>query len=143
MDIESGLEVIDKNGKMVGTVDRIVRDSWTGQISKFFVRTSIEPGELSYTPEDVLQVTTGQIKLKVAFDKPADIEMQFGSRVVDKDGRILGKVDYLVNDTFTGKITRFRVDNATEQGIYFSMQDVLSITATEVKLKVSPEEVQA
>ena len=141
MDIESGAEVIDKNGLLIGTVNRIIVDSWTGEIRKFTVSSSLSDGELFYAPEDVLRAGEKRVRLKVAFDSPADVKLQFGSRVIDKNGRMLGTVDYLVSDTYTGDIIRFRVDDGSVEGISFSMEDVLSVTATEVRLKVTSEEV--
>ena len=41
MDIEYGAEVIDKNGKKLGTVDRVIRDTYTTEIKKFSVSTDM------------------------------------------------------------------------------------------------------
>jgi sporulation protein YlmC with PRC-barrel domain len=35
MEIEFGKKVIDKNGKALGTVDHLVRNTWTGEVNKF------------------------------------------------------------------------------------------------------------
>ena len=70
MEIEYGAEVIDKDGKLLGTIDYIVRDTYTGDIRKFKVNTELVEADLFYSPEDVLESSTTQVKLKIAFDKP-------------------------------------------------------------------------
>ncbi len=68
MEIEYGAEVIDKNGKSLGTVNKVIRDSWTSEISKFQVSTEHIETDLFISPEDVAEVTANKVKLKVAFD---------------------------------------------------------------------------
>jgi len=36
--------------------------------------------------------------------------IQYGAEVIDKNGKVLGTVDYPVNDTFTGEITKFKIN---------------------------------
>lgn len=68
-EIEYGAEVIDRNGKILGTVGHIVRNTWTGQISKFIVR-GVTPGvDLFLSPEDVLEITKSTVKLNISFDE--------------------------------------------------------------------------
>ena len=45
MRIEYGAEVVDKNGNLLGTVTTVVRNSWTGEISKFMSVSSYELSE--------------------------------------------------------------------------------------------------
>ena len=71
MEIEYGAEVVDKNGKKLGKVDYIVRDTYTGDIRKFKVSTELVETDLLYSPEDVQEASATMIKLKTAFDKPA------------------------------------------------------------------------
>jgi len=68
MEIEYGAEVIDKNGKSLGTVNKVIRDSWTSEISKFQVSTEHIETDFFISPEDVAEVTANKVKLKVAFD---------------------------------------------------------------------------
>ena len=51
MEIEMGCEVIDKNGKVLGTVDYIIRNSWTGEISKFMVRRELPKSTSCFHPK--------------------------------------------------------------------------------------------
>ena len=68
MEIDYGAEVRDKNGKVLGTVNKVIRDSWTGEISKFQVSTGHIEADFFISPEDVAEVTANEVKLKVAFD---------------------------------------------------------------------------
>ena len=66
MEIEYGAKVKDKNGKVLGKVNNIIRDSWTGEIAKFQVTT--DPTEAGYfiPPENIEKATPKEITLKVA-----------------------------------------------------------------------------
>ena len=41
MQIEYGAEVVDKSGKVLGTINYIIRDTWTGEIRKFMIRKKL------------------------------------------------------------------------------------------------------
>jgi sporulation protein YlmC with PRC-barrel domain len=69
MEIEYGAEVKDKNGKVLGTVDRVLKDAWTGEISKFEVSTELSEVDFLISPEDVAEATSSEVKLKIAFDE--------------------------------------------------------------------------
>jgi sporulation protein YlmC with PRC-barrel domain len=69
MEIEYGAEVRDKNGKALGTVNKVIRDSWTGEISKFQVSTDLSELDLFISPENVAEATPSEVKLTVAFEE--------------------------------------------------------------------------
>jgi sporulation protein YlmC with PRC-barrel domain len=69
MEIEYGAEVKDKNGKVLGTVNKVIRDSWTGEISKFQVTTDPTEVGLFISPKDIDKATLKEIKLKVALEE--------------------------------------------------------------------------
>ena len=71
MELEYGTEVIDQNGKILGTVDHLVRNSWTGEISKFVVRRKAPDKDLFLSPEDVFEVTKSTVKLNVSLEELA------------------------------------------------------------------------
>jgi len=71
MEIEYGAEVVDKDGKVLGTIDYIIRDTYTGDIKKFKVSTELVETDLFYSPEEVLESSVTQVKLKTAFNQPA------------------------------------------------------------------------
>lgn len=54
-----GAEVIDKDKKVLGKVDYIIRDTWTGNIRKFMVKT--EKGEIFLSPDEVIESTQERI----------------------------------------------------------------------------------
>jgi len=69
MDIEYDALVVDKNGKHLGTVDHIIRDSWSGDTRKIIVRLSDDVSAVYFTPQHVAEVTKEQVKLNVAVEE--------------------------------------------------------------------------
>lgn len=69
MEIEYGAEVRDKNDRVLGKVVYIVRDTYSGGIRKFMVGTDLTESDFFISPQDVLEATVSQIKLKIAFDE--------------------------------------------------------------------------
>jgi len=69
MKIKPGARVIDKNGKVLGSVDHLARDGWSGEIRRFIVNRKPPDKDLFLTPEDVLEATSTRIKLKIALDE--------------------------------------------------------------------------
>ena len=69
MDIEYGAEVIDREGNALGTVDYVIRNSWTGEISKFRVRRDPSGSELMFSPEEILESAETKIKVSVSSDE--------------------------------------------------------------------------
>jgi sporulation protein YlmC with PRC-barrel domain len=138
MEIEVGAEVIDRNGKKVGRVSRVLLDTYSGEISKFTVSTQLADEDLFYSPEHVLEATAKKVKLKIAFEQSGLMGIQYGAEVIDKNGKVLGTVDYPVTDTFTGEITKFKVNTKlSDQGLFFSSEDVLEATPNKIKLRIA------
>jgi sporulation protein YlmC with PRC-barrel domain len=69
MEIKPGVQVIDKNGKVVGSVTHLARDGWSGEVKKFIINRKPPEKDLFLTPEDVLEATDASIKLKIALDE--------------------------------------------------------------------------
>ena len=69
MQIEYGAEVTDRNGRVLGTVDHLMRNTWTGEISKFVVRRKAPERDLFFSSQDVLEATNTKIKLNISFDE--------------------------------------------------------------------------
>jgi sporulation protein YlmC with PRC-barrel domain len=69
VEIEYGTEVIDRNGKVLGTVDHLVHNTWTGEVSKFVVRRKVPERDLFFSTEDVLEVTNTRIRVGVSCDE--------------------------------------------------------------------------
>ena len=72
MEIEFGAEVIDKNGKVLGTVDHLVRNTWTGEISKFMIRKKLPDKDLMFSPQDVLEATKSKIKVNISINEQGE-----------------------------------------------------------------------
>jgi len=67
--IEYGIEVRDRNGCILGTVSNVIRDTWTGEIRKFVVLSKLPEKNLFFSPEDVLEVSSTQVKVKAEGDE--------------------------------------------------------------------------
>jgi len=127
--------VEDKNGKYLGTVGNVVLDSWSGELKKFSVRAEPVDTTLFYSPEDVAEASGTAIKLKIAFGE-TNTTVQYGAKVVDKDGKYLGTVNYLVSDSLTGEVKSFKVKTGSdEQALIFSIDDVDQVTPEKISLK--------
>jgi sporulation protein YlmC with PRC-barrel domain len=71
MEIVYGAKVIGKRGKILGTISYIIRNSWTGKISKFVVRCRMSDKDLFLSPEDVLEVSDLKVKLNISIEELA------------------------------------------------------------------------
>ena len=69
MELEYGAKVVDQKGEVLGTVDHLVRDTWTGEMSKFVVRREPPEQDLFLSTQDVLEVKRGTVKLKVSLEE--------------------------------------------------------------------------
>jgi sporulation protein YlmC with PRC-barrel domain len=69
MEIQFGSKVKDKNGKTVGTVNYIVNNTWTGEVSKFMVIREDNGDSLFLSAEDIIEVTASAIKVKQDIDE--------------------------------------------------------------------------
>jgi len=67
--IKPGAEVVDRNGEVLGSVDLLGRDTWTGEVTKFIVTIKAHAKDLFLTPEDILEATETKIKLKSTSDE--------------------------------------------------------------------------
>jgi len=66
MEIEYGAEVVDKNGKVLGTVDHLMHNTLTGEISKFVVNRKPPQRDLFFSPRDVLETDASKIRVNVS-----------------------------------------------------------------------------
>jgi hypothetical protein len=69
MEIKVGVQVTDKNGKVLGFVNHLARDGWSGELKKIIVNRSPPDKDLFFTLEDVLEATDNMIKLRFAPDE--------------------------------------------------------------------------
>ncbi len=69
MEIEFGSQVLDKNDKLLGTVDHIIRDTWSGEIRKFVVRREAPDKDLFISIKDAVDISKDKIKLSVSLEE--------------------------------------------------------------------------
>lgn len=145
LEIEYGAKVIDKHGKVVGVVDKVVLDTWSGEIAKFKVNTGQGETDLLISPGDVSEATPSKVKLKIAMDEPQpQTEVEYGAEVYDKNEELIGTVDYIARDAWTGEVGKFKVSSKqAESDLLISTDDVLEATPTRVKLGVTLEELKS
>jgi sporulation protein YlmC with PRC-barrel domain len=67
MEVEYGAKVIDSNGKVLGTVDHLIRNTWTGGIIKFAVHRKAPDEDLFFATKDVVEATKTEVKLNISF----------------------------------------------------------------------------
>ena len=69
MELEFKAKVVDRNGKQLGTVDHIVRDTLSGEIRKFVVRRKNSEKDLFISLDDVVKSTKNQVNLNVSLEE--------------------------------------------------------------------------
>ena len=69
MELKIGTEVVDKNGKILGTVDRFVSNLSTGEIRSFMIHRKGPEKDLFFSPDDVLEVTEVRVVLKISIEE--------------------------------------------------------------------------
>lgn len=69
MNMEYGAQVVDKRGQVVGNVNYVMRNTWTGEIIKFKVRPKQPDKDLVLLPEDTLEVAKSSIRLSVSSEE--------------------------------------------------------------------------
>ena len=63
-----GAEVVDKNGRPLGKIDYIIRDTWSGDITKYIVYRKPPDTDLSFTPEDISETMDNTVKLNTVIE---------------------------------------------------------------------------
>ena len=54
---------------MLGTIGYVIRNAWTGEISKFIIRRGAISRDLFFSPQDVLEATESKIRLGISSDE--------------------------------------------------------------------------
>ena len=71
------------------------------------------------------------------------MNVEYGAKVVDKNGKTLGTVDHIVLDTWTGEQRKFIVRRKEQdKDIFFSPEDIDASKKAKVTLKVPAEELE-
>ena len=145
MEIEYGATVVDSKGNTLGTIDNILRDKWSGEIIKFKVNTERNGSDLLISPHDVLQATAKEVKLKVSMSEPQpQMGVEYGAEVFDKNGELLGIVDFIAHDSWTGEVNQFKVTSKNKKTVFLiAPESVLKATPTKVQLKIKPDNLES
>ena len=69
MDINYGASVEDKNGEVLGKVDHIILDTWTGEPRKFVVRRQAPLIDIFFSPEQVTEASEEKVKLSLSLNE--------------------------------------------------------------------------
>ena len=71
------------------------------------------------------------------------MEIEYGTKVVDKNGKALGKVDYIVMDSWSGEPRKYMIRREQEDDVvFFAPEQVAEVVKGKVKLNVSNEEME-
>lgn len=71
------------------------------------------------------------------------MDIEYGTLVVDKNGKSLGTVDHIVMDSWSGEPRKFVVRLEDEvSAIYFLPKQVAEVTKEKVKLNIAVEEME-
>ncbi len=71
------------------------------------------------------------------------MDIEYGTLVVDKNGKSLGTVDHIVLDSWSGEPRKFVVRLEDEvSAVYFLPKDVAEATKEKVKLNLAVEEME-
>ncbi|UCD08459.1 MAG: hypothetical protein JSU79_08875 [Dehalococcoidales bacterium] len=63
-----GTEVLDKNGRRLGKIDYVVRDSWSGDVKKYIIYRQPPDKDVSFAPDDISETTESTVILKIEIE---------------------------------------------------------------------------
>ena len=63
-----GVEVVDKDGRSLGKIDYIIRDTWSGDIKKYIIYRKRPDEDISFSPDDISEITGNNIKLNIVIE---------------------------------------------------------------------------
>lgn len=65
---QMGAKVQDRNGKILGIIDYMVRDTWSGDVRKYIVYRKPPETDISFTPNDISEITEKLVTLALAVE---------------------------------------------------------------------------
>jgi len=68
MDIQYGMTVVDKNGKPIGKINKVILDMWSGEPRKYAVRLDGKIDMVFFTPQQVDTASVDGVKLAVTME---------------------------------------------------------------------------
>ena len=71
------------------------------------------------------------------------MEIEYGTAVLDKNGKALGQVDYIVMDSWSGEPRKYMVRrDKGDDAWFFTPEQVAEVVEGKVKLNVANEELE-
>ena len=71
------------------------------------------------------------------------MNIEYGLKVVDKNGKTLGTVDHIVLDTWTGEQRKFVIRRKEQdRDIFFSPENIADSNEEKVRLKVTAKDLE-
>jgi len=71
------------------------------------------------------------------------MEIEYGTPVADKNGKTVGKVDYVIMDGWSGEPRKYMVRREQEDdAVFFTPQQIAEVTKKKVKLNIATEELE-
>ena len=64
-----GAKVRDKNGKIIGQIDYLIRDTWSGEVKKYMVRREAPEKDIFFSPDDTLETSETEVRLNRTVDE--------------------------------------------------------------------------
>ena len=58
-----GAKVKDKNGKIIGQIDYLIRDTWSGEVKKYMVRREAPKKDIFFSPDDTIEASETEVRL--------------------------------------------------------------------------------
>jgi plastocyanin len=69
MDIKYGDTVVDKNNKLIGKINKVILDTWSGEPRKYSVRLEGKIDMVFFSPEQVDNAAGDTVKLNLAMEE--------------------------------------------------------------------------
>ncbi|MFC1901270.1 hypothetical protein ACFLYN_06745 [Chloroflexota bacterium] len=66
MEPQIGATVLDNKGKSLGSIDYVMRDTWTGEIKKCMIYNKPPDKDLIFTVDDISEATESVLKLNIS-----------------------------------------------------------------------------
>jgi plastocyanin len=69
MDIKYGDTVVDKNNKLIGKINKVILDTWSGEPRKYAVRLEGKVDMVFFSPDQVDNASGDTVKLNLAMEE--------------------------------------------------------------------------
>ena len=60
-----GTEVLDKNGRSLGKIDYVIRDTWSGDVKKYIIYRKPPDEDIAFSPDDISETTENTVILNI------------------------------------------------------------------------------